>query len=72
MCVSLCITQPLVFPCFINSCTLETADHKATIYTLPMVKLQEGKMVKLANMMPQNMTSVTMKLEMLVTEIVED
>ena len=42
------------------------------IYTLPMVKLQEGKMVRLANKMLQNMTSVMMKLEILVAEIVED
>ena len=64
--------KPLIFPCFINSCTLETADHTATISTLPMVKLQESKMVRLANKLPQNMASVTMKLEMLVAEIVED
>ena len=29
-------------------------------------------MVRLANKLPQNMASVTMKLEMLVAEIVED
>lgn len=58
------------FPMFINSCTLATVDDK--IYTLLMVKLQEGKMVRLANKMLQNMTSVMMKLEMLVAEIVED
>ena len=60
------------FPMFINSWTLTTADDKAMIYTLSMVKLQEGKMVRLANKMLQNMTSVMMKLEMLVAEIVED
>ena len=60
------------FPMFINSWTLTTADDKAMIYTPPMVKLQEGKMVRLANKMLQNMTSVMMKLEMLEAEIVED
>ena len=60
------------FPMFINSWTLTTADDKAMIYTLLMVKLQEGKMVRLANKLLQNMTSVMMKLEMLVAEIVED
>lgn len=60
------------YPMFINSWTLTTADDKAMIYTLPMVKLQEGKMVRLANKMLQNMTSVMMKLEMLVAEIVKD
>lgn len=60
------------FPCFINRGTLKTADHKLTIYTLPVVNLQDDKMVRLANKIPQNMTSVTMKLEMLVAEIVED
>ena len=60
------------FPMFINSWTLTTADDKAMIYTLSMVKLQEGKMVRLANKMLQNMTSVMMKLEMLVAEIFED
>lgn len=45
---------------------------KARIYIVPVVKLSEGKMVRLANKMPQNTTHATMKLEMLVPEIVED
>ncbi|PFX21211.1 hypothetical protein AWC38_SpisGene14310 [Stylophora pistillata] len=71
-CTYLQYSQGADSACVSVSFTLRKAGEKARVYIVPVVKLSEGKMVRLANKMPQNTAHPTMKLEMLVPEIVQD